>query len=98
MHNRRLDLTGLAKPGESHRFTGMGPDVDRQEAAGQVFGRFWNLSDLSFWSKPWPRASVSNRSKFPGRFRQRLIPQQQPAPLEMGRVHHQKPGISSVQF
>jgi len=54
MQNRRLDPTGLAKPGESHRLTGTGPGLDSQEAAGRVFGRFWNRTKLFFLSKPRP--------------------------------------------
>ena len=42
MQNLRLDLTGLAKHGESRWLTGTGPGMNCQEAAGWVFGRFWN--------------------------------------------------------
>jgi len=38
-HNRRLELTGLAKPGETRGLTGTGPCLVRQESAGWVFGR-----------------------------------------------------------
>jgi len=56
MQNRRLDPTGLAKPGETHGLTGTGPGLDRQEAAGRVFGRFWNRNEPFFRSKPAPLA------------------------------------------
>ena len=54
--NRRLGQMGLAKPGETRGLTGLGPRFDRQEAAGQVFGRFWNRTEPFFWSKPRPLA------------------------------------------
>ena len=40
--NRRLDPMGLATPGTTCGLMGMGPCLESQEAAGQVFGRFWN--------------------------------------------------------
>ena len=54
MLNRRLELTGLAKPGKTCRLTGMGPGLAHQEAADQVFGLFWNLIKPFFQSKPRP--------------------------------------------
>jgi hypothetical protein len=54
--NWRLEPTGLAKPGETHRVMGTGPGLACQESAGRVFGRFWNRTDLFFWSKPGPLA------------------------------------------
>jgi hypothetical protein len=35
--NRRLELTGVVKPGESRGLTGTGPGFARQESAGRVF-------------------------------------------------------------
>ena len=49
--NRRLEPTGLAKPGKSCRLTGMDPGLARQDAAGRVFGRFWNRTEPFFWSE-----------------------------------------------
>jgi len=56
MQNRRLDPTGLAKPGETRGLTGTGPGLARQESAGRVFGRFWNRTDPFLRSKPGPLA------------------------------------------
>jgi len=53
---RRLDLTGLAKPSETHGLMGKWPGLDCQDTAGQVFGRFWNQIELFFRSKPGPLA------------------------------------------
>jgi len=39
--NRRLERTGLAKPGKTRLLTGMGPGLARQAAASRVFGRVW---------------------------------------------------------
>jgi len=50
--NRRLELTGLAKPGETRGMTGTGPGLARQESAGQVFGWFWNRTNPFLRSKP----------------------------------------------
>jgi hypothetical protein len=44
--NRRLELTGLAKLGETRVLTGTGPDLTRPESAGPVFGRVWNRTNL----------------------------------------------------
>jgi hypothetical protein len=54
--NRRLEPTGLVKPGETRGLTGTGPGLARQESAGRVFGRFWNRTDLFLRSKPGPLA------------------------------------------
>jgi hypothetical protein len=54
--NRRLEPTGLAKPGETRGLTGTGPGLARQESAGRVFGRFWNRTDPFLRSKPGPLA------------------------------------------
>jgi len=54
--NRRLEPTGLAKPGETHGLTGTGPGLACQESAGRVFGRFWNRTDPFLRSKPGPLA------------------------------------------
>jgi hypothetical protein len=56
MQNRRLEPTCLAKPGTTHGLTGMGPDLARQEEAGQVFGRFSNRTGPFFQSKTGPLA------------------------------------------
>jgi hypothetical protein len=53
---RRLEPTGLAKPGETHGLTGTGPGLARQESAGRVFGRFWNRTHPFLRSKPGPLA------------------------------------------
>ena len=54
--NRRLEPTGLAKPGETRGLTGTGPGLACQESAGRVFGRFWNRTDAFLRSKPGPLA------------------------------------------
>jgi len=54
--NRRLVPTGLAKPGETRGLTGTVPGLDRQEAAGRVYGPFWNASAPFFQSNPGPMA------------------------------------------
>ena len=54
--NRRLEPTGLAKPGETRGLTGTGPGLARQESAGRVFGWFWNRTDPFSRSKPGPLA------------------------------------------
>jgi len=40
--NQRLNTKGLAKPNVTRLLMGAGPGFDRQEAAGRVFGWFWN--------------------------------------------------------
>ena len=54
--NRRLEPTGLAKPGETRGLTGTGLGLARQQSAGRVFGRVWKQTDLFLWSKPGPLA------------------------------------------
>jgi len=54
--NRRLEPTGLAKPGKIRGLTGKGPGLARQVAAGRVFGQFWNRTEQVFWSEPGPLA------------------------------------------
>jgi hypothetical protein len=54
--NRRLELTGLAKPRETRWLTGKGPGLARQESVCRVFGRFWNRTDPFLRSKPGPLA------------------------------------------
>jgi hypothetical protein len=50
--NRRLEPTGLAKPGETRGFTSTSPGLARQESAGRVFGWFWNRTNPFLLSKP----------------------------------------------
>ena len=50
--NRRLELTGPAKPSATRGLWCPGPGLARQESAGQVFRRFWNRTDLFLRSKP----------------------------------------------
>jgi len=52
--NRRLEPTGLAKPGKSRGLTGTGPGLAHQDAAGRVFGQFWNRTEPFFRSEPGP--------------------------------------------
>jgi len=42
---------GLATRGKTGGLTGMGPGMARQDAAGQVFGRVWNRTELFKWSE-----------------------------------------------
>jgi len=56
MKNRRLELTSVAKPGESHGLTGTVPRLARQESAGGVFGWVWNQTNSFLWSKHRPLA------------------------------------------
>jgi hypothetical protein len=50
----RLELPGVAKPGETHRLMGTDTGFARQEAAGQVFGQFWNRTEPFIRSNPRP--------------------------------------------
>jgi len=52
--NRRLDRTGLAKPGETRRLRVTGPGLAPQESAGRVFGQFRNRTDPFLRPKPGP--------------------------------------------
>jgi len=54
--NRRLELTGLAKPGKTRGLTGTGMGLAHQEPAGWGFGRFWNQTKPFIRSKPRPLA------------------------------------------
>jgi len=60
--NRRLEPTGLAKPGETRGLTGTGPGLARQESAGRVFGRFRNRTDPFLRSQPVPLARYRDPS------------------------------------
>jgi len=51
-----LEPTGAAKPDKTLGLMGTSPGLAHQEAAGGVFGRFWNQTELFFWSKPAPLA------------------------------------------
>jgi len=50
--NRRLEPTGLAKPGETCRLTGTGLGLACKESEAQVFGQVWNRTDTFLQSKP----------------------------------------------
>ena len=54
--NRRLEPTGPGKHGETRRLMGTGPNLARQESAGQVFGRVRNRTDPFLRSEPGPLA------------------------------------------
>jgi len=54
--NRRLEPTGLAKPGKTCRLMGTGPGLARQDAAGRVFRQFWNQTETFFRFEPAPLA------------------------------------------
>jgi len=54
--NRRLEPTGLPKPGKTRGLAGPGPGLARHESAGRVFGWFGNRTDLFVQSKPGPLA------------------------------------------
>jgi len=56
MRNRKLELTGVAKPVETHGLTGTGPGLASQESAGWVVGQVWNRTDPFLRSKPGPLA------------------------------------------
>jgi hypothetical protein len=58
--NRRMEPTGLAKPGETRGVMGTGLGLARQESAGRDFGRFWNQNDLLSRSKPGPLAGSTD--------------------------------------
>jgi hypothetical protein len=62
MQNRRLELTVLAKPGETRGLRGLGPGLARQESAGRDIGRFWSRTDLFLRSKPGPIADTSDQN------------------------------------
>jgi len=52
--NRRLEPTGLAKPGETCELMGTGPGLARHESVDRVVGQVWNRSDPFLWCKPAP--------------------------------------------
>jgi len=54
MQNPTLALTSLAKPGETHVLTSMGPGLACQEAADRVVALFWNRTELFLQSTPKP--------------------------------------------
>jgi len=54
--NRRLELTGLPKPGDTWGLKGTWPSLARQESVGRVFGHVWNRTNLFLWSEPAPLA------------------------------------------
>jgi len=54
--DRRLEPTGVARPGKTRGLTGTGPGLARQDAGGRIFGRFWNRTEPFIWSKPGPLA------------------------------------------
>jgi len=56
MQNQISDQKGLATPGETCGWTGTGLHLDGREAAGQVFGLFWNQIKPFSQSKPLPLA------------------------------------------
>ena len=56
MHTRRFDQTGLATHGETGGLTGTGLGLHHQEAAGRVFGWFWNGTEPFLRSNPGPLA------------------------------------------
>jgi len=60
MQIQGLDLMGLAKPGEICGLTGAAPVLDLPEAAGLVFGRFWNRTEPFLHSKRGPLAGYAD--------------------------------------
>jgi len=59
--NRRLEPTGLAKPCKSHRLTGVGPGLARQDTVGRVFEHFWNSTEPCLRSEPGPLSGHLDR-------------------------------------
>ena len=51
MQNRRLEQTGLAKPGASQELTGIGLGLPSRQSVGRVNGRVWNRTDPFCQSK-----------------------------------------------
>jgi hypothetical protein len=47
-----LELTGLAKPSQTHGLTGLGTGLAHQVPPGRVFGQFWNQIEPLFRLKP----------------------------------------------
>ena len=58
--NRRLNPTGLVKPGETCWLTGTSQDLAHQQSAGQDFGRVWKRTDPFLRSKPGLLAGYPN--------------------------------------
>jgi hypothetical protein len=56
MEIRRLDASGLPKPGETGRLTDTGPGWTRQESPALDFGRVWNSTNQCLRTKPVPLA------------------------------------------
>jgi len=54
LQDRRLESTGLAKPGEPQGLMCRGPGFARQASAGRVSGGFWNRTIPFLWSKSAP--------------------------------------------
>jgi hypothetical protein len=52
--NWGLELTGLVRPGKSHRLTDTGPGLARQDLVDRVFGQFWNRTESFLPSKSGP--------------------------------------------
>jgi len=52
MQHRRLEPTGLAKPGKSRGLTGTGPHLARLQEAGRVFGLVQNWTNAFVRSEP----------------------------------------------
>ena len=59
IQNWRLEQTGLAQPGKTCGLTGTGPGLAHQDAAGQVFARFRNRTELFYRSEPGPVANTT---------------------------------------
>jgi len=64
MRNQKLNPAGHGKPVATHGLTGTEPGLVLQEAAGLVFGRFWNSSEQCVWSKPGPVARTTGASHY----------------------------------
>jgi len=62
--NRRLEPTGLAKPGKIGGLTGTGPGLDRQESAGRIAWQFLTqtraLSLVPTRTEAWQPGTVAN--------------------------------------
>ena len=56
--NRRLEMTGVAKPGKTRRLTGTGLGLARQQSAGKVFRWVWNRTNSSLQSKYGPQVDT----------------------------------------
>jgi len=67
-HNRRLELTDLAKPANTRGLTGMGPGLAHQDAVGQVSGQCFNQTNPFLQSKPGLLAGYPDRFRTLARF------------------------------